>query len=845
MDKKPKEKKIYIDLDNISSTIKNLTNFESNLKSLKKVNSVLSIDNLNFFSTLISKENIKINLILSHIFGIIISNEYLYKDYIPSIKENEYRKLDILLGFIDICGSVIESLNNFIFSAELFDLKKKSLALLNYLYNNFQDKLKDDNERLNKIIELINTLPSKYYSESFNEMCKSRETFEIYKSQNSYSITKFEDMFSEINNCFEQNEIFKKFIELNSDLKLLQKDTEIEVIEIKQDNEVDLDLIDFYEKYGLLLIKFCAYHYYIFLDKKEEEEVKDKEEKEEEKIEEEMEENAEDEGTKVIFLINKSTKEKKNEEIKDVSQKNKRVEDLLRDKRFKSSLDSKEYKDLIKKGIIFYLTAIKNIENFPKIKIIKNHLAYFLESLETESYYPLYLKNLDKMMINDNFTQSFVTSVSPGEINKFYFETNFKKDTLVYIEFYLEDKTKDINFELNQYDNNHNIFKPIFMQEKVDETLRFYLYCRGYSVYEIVFDNYYSWFNSKDINFRVSYLLPIFDEENEQLYDNEDYFVIDGGRFYYKHSEKSEDDLFDVPIIVNLNNLKTVNMKKSDELEFKENKEEDDIISKLYLNYILFNQFKKQKLDKNPELVVSIFSQNKNLLKIKQDLEEQIKNCKNNDEKKFLKILGFIPDEKINGIKIKYRLYDLNEQLIIYHKYLKFEKNKEKKEKEKEKDNNENEIINEKEDKDNKIELKDNQEKDKKDIKEKDKDEIKYILLIHLNKLSVNITLFNKGEFHSKLKISDSKEINFEDIEFNKEEEIFNFIKKVAENIKGLELIITYDINLKEEDKKRSKDLIELLIKYCQEIINPPISAFEYDINEIYKIIIKYIYSLN
>ena len=841
---KPKEKKIYIDLDNISSTIKNLTKFESNLKTLKNVNSILSKENLDFFNTLISKENIKINIILSHIFRIIISNEYLYKVYIPSIKENEYHKLDILLGLIDISASVTESLNNFIFSAELFDLKKKSLALLNYLYNNFQDKLKDDNERLNKIIELINSLPSKYYSESFNEMCKSREIFEIYKSQNSYSIIKFEDMFSEINNCFEQNEIFKKFIELNSDLKLLQKDTEIEVIEIKQDNEVDQELLDFYEKYGLLLIKFCAYHYYIFLDKKKEEE-EEKEGKKEEKIEEEMEENVEDEGTKVIFLINKTTKEKNNEEIKDDSQKNKRVDDLLRDKRFKSSLDSKEYKDLIKKGIIFYLSAIKNIENFPKIKLIKSHLTYFLESLETESYYPLYLKNLDKMMINDNFTQSFVTSVSPGEINKFYFETNFKKDTLVYIEFYLEDKTKDINFELNQYDNSNNIFKPIFTQEKVDETLRFYLYCRGYSVYEIVFDNYYSWFNSKDINFRVSYLLPIIDEEHEQLYDNEDYFIINGGQFYYKKLEKSEDDLFDVPIIVNLNNLKTVNIKKSDELEFKENKEEDDIISKLYFNYILFNQLKKQKLDKNRELIVSIFSQNKNLLKVKQDLKEQIKNCKYNDGKKFLKILGFIPDEKINGIKIKYRLYDLNEQLIIYHKYLKYEKNKEEKEKIKEREDNENEIIDEKEDKDNKIEIKDDQEKDKKDIKKKEKDEIKSILLIHLNKNSANITLFNKGEFHSKLKISDSKEINFEDIEFNKEEEIFNFIKKVSDNIKILEIILTYDNNLKEEDKKRSTDLIEKLIKYCQEKINPPISACEYDINEIYKIIIKYIHSLN
>ena len=105
----------------------------------------------------------------------------------------------------------------------------------------------------------------------------------------------------------------------------------------------------------------------------------------------------------------------------------------------------------------------------------------------------MYLKNLDKIVINDNFTNSFVTNVLPGHINKFYFETNFIEDGLMYIEFFLEDQTKDINFELNQYDNISNSFRHIYKEERIDENIRIFLYCHENKIYELVFDNYYSW----------------------------------------------------------------------------------------------------------------------------------------------------------------------------------------------------------------------------------------------------------------------------------------------------------------------------------------------------------------
>ena len=50
---KQKEKKIFVDMDNISSIIKNLSEFESNLRKTKNINSVLTTENLLFFNSLL------------------------------------------------------------------------------------------------------------------------------------------------------------------------------------------------------------------------------------------------------------------------------------------------------------------------------------------------------------------------------------------------------------------------------------------------------------------------------------------------------------------------------------------------------------------------------------------------------------------------------------------------------------------------------------------------------------------------------------------------------------------------------------------------------------------------
>ena len=78
-------------------------------------------------------------------------------------------------------------------------------------------------------------------------------------------------------------------------------------------------------------------------------------------------------------------------------------------------------------------------------------MNYFLESIEKESFIPLYLNNFGKITFSDNFTPSFMFNVSAGKTNELYLETKVNETMLIYIEFSLENNSKDINFEINKY----------------------------------------------------------------------------------------------------------------------------------------------------------------------------------------------------------------------------------------------------------------------------------------------------------------------------------------------------------------------------------------------------------
>ena len=308
----------------------------------------------------------------------------------------------------------------------------------------------------------------------------------------------------------------------------------------------------------------------------------------------------------------------------------------------------------------------------PKLKPINDNLNYFLDSFEIESYYPLYLNNISKIVINDNFTKAYVTNVFPGEENTFYFDIFFKDESLIYFEYFLEDKSMDINFELKIYDNYANEFISVYKGERVSETFRFFINSNGYCIYKIIFDNKFSWFNNKVINFRFSYLNPITEQITDEMLDNENYFIVNKEYYFYIPRKISIDSkLKNIPIVVNLNNLRTVTLNDKNEILFKENKEDGIIISKVFFNYILSDYLQKLKIKETKKLLISIISQNEDLTNKLKDLKEQLDDCIDIEDKKFIKYLGFCPDKKIYNFNIKYKIYDLNEQLVICHKLLK------------------------------------------------------------------------------------------------------------------------------------------------------------------------------
>ena len=793
--------------DNESSLMNSLIDFESDLKSMKSMDDILTKENLDFFKKLELKENIKINLLLSKIYMNLISNESLYNEYLLTIKEDNIKIVDILFLLIENCVSIIEKLNTFVFSSDLFKLKNKVIDLIKCIYYNCKAKIKDE-QKTHKFLELMESLPPKFFSSSYLELNKAKDLYEVYKTKEVEKINQFEEIFSEINNYYEQFEAFKKFVENNSGVVNCSSINEeslslkSEIFDFKPNN----DKIDFYEQYGSLLLKFCKYHNYMFLDK--DEEVNENKVKTEDKNEDDRD----DENCRMVFLLDKIEQEKNEDE----DDKNKKIENLLKNKQFTSSLECKEYNVLIKKEINYYLKVTKNIDREAKIKPIREHLSYYLTTLDVESYYPLYLKDFTKISISDNFTPSYLTNVPAGQIKKFYFETEENEDTLAYIEFSLEDKTKDITFELNKYEINGNKFLNIFKEEKIEGTFKFFIFCHGYSLYEMVFDNYYSWFNSKDINYRIS-LLKL-SEKSKKEEENQFNFKINGVHYIFNGNEilvpareNKDEKILNIPVVLHLNNLKIVSFKKNEneneneidkydyELVFKEHKEEDEtIIPKHLFNYLLINYLKKLKPDKNKnqKIVISIFSQNKNLLSELEDLQEELEKTNNNEKKNYIKNIGFCPEDKIDQFKLEYKLYQPEDQILIYHLFFNLTK----------------------------------------DIKIS-----KSILIIEFDKLIANALIYNKGEIINKLR---DKDINFDDISYDKVDELLDLIKNVYENYEGIELILSTDNNIDEENKKKVGDTIEKIKTYCEEELNPPLKIYEYDQNDILQNSIKYTNSL-
>jgi len=565
-------KNINIDSEDLLSLVNSLIQFSYELMSLKKIELILTNEIIDIFKKLSTKNNIKINLILSKIYMNIINNESLYTNYLVEIN---VEKVNMIILLIEECMALIEKLNGFAFDPDLFKFKTKVLSLIKCIYYNRKKEI--NNETINKKFEdYLYNVPIKFFSETYNELNSYKDEYDILKSFETYKINNFEDKYSQINNYYEQLDAFLTFVRFNSGMVTFEQVAGKDNEKIEEEKtEVDsYTKVLFYEQYGTLLLKFCKYHNYVFLNKEpeknenpnnEEEEgdqnvkvvfLLDKiehnggelEKKEEEKVEEEKkeegaEEKSEDEKKKEEEEKKKEEEEKKKEEEEkkkeeerkeeakkengnednnangeqaNTSGKNGVIEKLMDNKTFVSTVNSTEYNECIKKEINNYLKITRYLENQEKIKPIRDHMTQFLGTLSNESFIPLYLKDFGKITFSDNITPAFLVNVPAGKTSELYVETKMNETMLLYVEFTLDDSSKDINFEVNKYEIKTNSFSPIYKGEKIEDTFKFFILCGGYSLYQIIFNNDYSWFTSKDVNYRISLLKLIDREINEE-----------------------------------------------------------------------------------------------------------------------------------------------------------------------------------------------------------------------------------------------------------------------------------------------------------------------------------------
>ena len=901
-------KNLDIETKDLLSLINELIDFSFKIKSIKNIGILLTNENIEVLKKLVSKENIKINLILTKIYMNIMDNESLYSKYLLVLNDDN---TSLLLRIIEECISLIEKLNNFVFDQEQFQFKIQTFSFIKCLYYNFKNKITNE-VSLRKLMDWIDSFPAQFFSETYNELNREKDLMDIWKVQDVDKISTFEDRFAQINNYYEQFDIFCKFVETNSgvvkydSIKGEEGNPEEEKKE-EEKNELDPSKIDFYHQYGLLILKFCKYHHYVFLDKenkdadkkkkegeeenenvrvvflldkikqlddeenKEEENEEKKEEQNEEKKEEENKEETKKDEEKKETENGEETKKEGEEKKEEVNKEegnqnekekgNKKIKGVMNEKLFLSIVDSKEYNEFIKKEINNYLNATKSLAEEEKLKTIREEMSYFLSILDTDSYVPLYLSDFSKITISDNFTPSFLTNVPAGKINELYIETKMNETMLVFIEFSLEDKSKDITFEVNKYEISSNSFKLIYKEERIEDTFKFFILCKGYSLYQILFNNYYSWFTSKDINYRIGVLklkkkkkkdLDFGQNDEAKKEENKDeektekteekkeeekeakkedkkeenvedklYCYFNGKNVYFNIKEisqkikdldnKKEEDIINIPVLLYLNNLRIIYFENG-EIKFKEKIEEDEnYIPKHLFDYSIIDYIKKTYKNeaKKKKIIISIFSLNRDLSTFYKEIDEQIKalnvpsiNNSINDYEtsEYLQKIGFYPSEILKGYNVKFKLYDLCEQSLIYHLYLSNLKNKVPK---------------------------------------------KSVLLMQFDKCVVNAAVFNEGAIFTKLKGKKEKGANwkssyFNNINISDINAIFDFLENANDTFEGIELVLSY-VDQNEEKQKQLNELFGKIEKHCREKINPPVKVIIYKQNEMANNVFNYI----
>ena len=566
--------------NNIDECLSHLELFvkEMNINNLDNLITEKNIEKLQKLSEI---ENIEIDLILTKLYNKIFSSEYLYTNFFTD--NDIKTKIGLILVLIEEAVEIIENLDiiskdNFELKGNLLKLIK--FININLKKNtDYEDKKQLDSY----MYALPNKFYSRNYLEIMkykNKICNNN--YELLKNIENIdklfsSLESYYEQLSVIENLFNDIEIQSKDNNKNNYISISHKDIKKKKKKNKSKKKDDSNISeetditntnDEYEEiseeeliiYGQFLINICLYYGFQLIPnekkktnkktktkqksnqkanpnqklKKRKESVEEEEENEDEENEEEddIEEN---ENKKEIKNKNEESEEEEEEEeeseeehknvfnvfiidtLKNIGKKKKNIElnELIENKICISLMEKNNIIEIVKKNIENFKILTKET-NDREIKKINQKLDLYIKSIEENKF--ISINKMSSIKDYNNFVNN--TIIIPNRDSKvFYIESPENQKGLLIIEYELIDEKKDIIFDLSRYDSEKDDFNQIYISDKKNKKCRLYVYFEEKSLYQLTFDNEYSWLNSKQINFNIS-LFKILDNNNINLIYN-------------------------------------------------------------------------------------------------------------------------------------------------------------------------------------------------------------------------------------------------------------------------------------------------------------------------------------
>ena len=912
--------------------------------------------NIKYFENMNPKENVQIDLLLNKIYEKIFSSEDFYKNYFSDEDENETRVSLVLslleesIHIIDNFSDYFISLENFRlkenilrlikfiyinlkesiskeeeqYLRELIDDLSHSFYSDNYLelikYKNII--YKNNNELLKNIEDIDNLFfeLGSYYEQlnSIQLLLNDIESVNDKENMNNYSSVTIHDIKKSKKN---KKKKFKK--ESSS-----SEDDEKKSVS-KKNNLIEYDDEDILI-YGQFLLKLCIYQkYHLKIDnsiKKNGNKKNRNEESDENEEEEEEEEKEEVEKTKKKQKIKKNVKNKKNKNdeieeneeedideesedpnnilclfvidavktvngrIQNKSNENIEIEELLNDKKCISLNERENLFEIIKKNVDNFNNITKKSKS-KKIKNLKDKLNLYIKAINEDKYIPIYIDKLNNIKYYNNFSKNTI-SVPNRDSKIFYIENNEDKKGLLFIDFYVNDENKDIIFKIRRYDPESDNFNQVHDTGKTNKRCKLVIYFEEKSLYQLEFDNTYSWLNPKEINFSVSILriidgddLKNINKENNLINNNE----IQNENIINENNNNINNENIDTNI--NNNNIeKNLDKDKDKDKEHKEFKVSDAILNnrkiikfycnneeqnytfncnKIYKKLKQYQELEKNDLTKKDNIIITLIVYLNQIRIISLDNNEKIIYTEILEEKEKLLTKNFFNKTIINYIKENIKLEDNNKKILInlysQNKNLSLISNKIKELISALKDYS----INNVDEKQNRIYSHFLQKIGFYPDKKMGDFEIMYnlydfsdqcliyhLFLVHcqekfvesstlvmiFDKDNLHITALNEGGIYTKFKSLENgwKRKYYSKIKMDDFKSIVEFISAVSDSFDGLDLVLCYMNN--EDKKDELLALFKQIKEYTAEKIDEPINVYIYQEEDFIRKILKYIW---